>query len=705
MNKIITINLGGIALQIEEDAYDVLRNYIHKLESHFKSAQNGGEIIDDIEARMAEMLFEKLKKGKLSINREDINEVIKIMGEPSDFDKEDTSETLQNNAGRRRLYRDADSKVIGGVCSGLSKYLGIDVVVVRIIWLILFFIFGSGLLLYIILWVIIPKAVTASEKLEMMGEMPNIDNIRRTVSEEAGKAVYSIREHVRSAKVREGLNEAASLISRVFRAVFSFVAGIISLVFLAIIVVVVMYLLFGQGTIGFGDDAFSINDIPRIYQNQSLFWTARVLLNLLLILPALALVLRLAEFIFNVRTRNKPVYQILGGFWLLVFLACTAITIYTVRGFQADARSFEEIPLIIASDTLKIGVMDGISSESSGFINGMVKVHIEPALGKSAELRIRKFSRGTNTEEALDRAKKLKSEFSLINNQLNISEFLHLGSDVYRAQKIIYDLRIPVGTVIRINPNLERIMSESDNDQNFYRTELAGHTYIMTITGLSCLDCSASGEETGYKKLESFNMVKVNDAFTVHIRKAGIHGIKVEGTDEFIEHTRYDCQDGELKIWFDNDWGKLKNWVSGDENYISINMPDLRRLEINGASHLTIENMNLDILDAELNGASHLELNDLTAQTMKFELKGGSKVEASGETENLNIESNGAGSFDAFELLSQRAKLDLSGASKCNLNVAEYIRGKIRGAASLQYKGDARIETESNGLVSIEKVD
>jgi phage shock protein PspC (stress-responsive transcriptional regulator) len=567
------------------------------------------------------------------------------MGEPSDFDKEDTAEPQTNNTGRRRLYRDADSKVIGGVCSGLSKYFAIDVVVVRIIWLILFFIFGSGLLLYIILWVIIPKAVTASEKLEMMGEMPNIDNIRRTVSEEAGKAVDSIKEHARSAKVREGLNEAGSLISRVFRAVFGFVAGIISLVFLAIIVVVVMYLLFGQGTIGFGDDSFSINDIPRIYQNQSLFWTARVLLNLLLILPALALVLRLAEFIFNVRTRNKLVYQILGGFWLVVFLACTAITVYTVRGFQADARSFEEVPLSLTSDTLNLGVMDGIA-EPTGFINGMVKLHIEPALGKSTELRIRKFSRGTNTEEALNRAKKLKPEFTLVNNQLNISEFPHLGSDVFRAQKIIYDLRIPVGTIVRINPNLERIMSESDNDQNFYRTELAGHTYTMTGTGLSCLDCAASGEEPGYKKLESFNMVKVNDAFTVHIRKSIHHGIKVEGTDEFKEHTRYECEDGELKIWFDNDWGKLKNWVSGDENYIMVNMPDLRKLEVNGASHLTIKQMNLDILDAELNGASHLELIDLTAQTLKFELNGGSKVEASGETDNLNIESNGAGSFE-----------------------------------------------------------
>ena len=91
MNRIITVNIGGIAIQIEEDAYEVLRKYLQKIQSHFANTQNGSEINDDIEARVAEMLFEKLK-DKPSINVEDVNSIIEIMGNPTDFEDEEVLE-------------------------------------------------------------------------------------------------------------------------------------------------------------------------------------------------------------------------------------------------------------------------------------------------------------------------------------------------------------------------------------------------------------------------------------------------------------------------------------------------------------------------------------------------------------------------------------------------------------------------------------
>lgn len=183
MNRIITINLGGRAIQIEEDAYDSLRNYLQQLEQQFAGTENGKEIIDDIESRISDILAEKLKQGRVSINKSDIDDVVRLMGKPSDFGENEENKSYESSDINtpKRLFRDADNRVIGGVCSGLANYLNLDVTVVRIIWLILFFIFGTGFLIYIILWAVVPKATTTAEKLQMKGEAPNIENIKKAL--------------------------------------------------------------------------------------------------------------------------------------------------------------------------------------------------------------------------------------------------------------------------------------------------------------------------------------------------------------------------------------------------------------------------------------------------------------------------------------------------------------------------------------------
>ncbi len=193
MNKIIIINLGGIAISIEEDAYDLLRSYLLLVKDYFKGTENGTEIVDDIESRIAEMLYEKLQNQSPSINVADVNEVIGVMGQPRDFD--DSAEEETYSAPRtKRLFRDLDDGILGGVCAGLAKYLNVEVTVLRILALIMVFAFGGGLFIYIVLWVVIPKARTTAEKLQMSGEVPNIDNISSSIREEAGRAYESIKK-------------------------------------------------------------------------------------------------------------------------------------------------------------------------------------------------------------------------------------------------------------------------------------------------------------------------------------------------------------------------------------------------------------------------------------------------------------------------------------------------------------------------------
>ena len=177
MKKIININLSGRVIPIEDSAYEKLQAYIESLRRYFANEESRDEIINDIESRIAELLHEKIRKGAAAITDEDVNEVIASMGTVEDFEAEEketasasatassaSSQQSSTNAGytytkkeRSRLYRDSSDKMIGGVCSGISNYIGIDPAIVRILFAIVSFGgFGLGFLAYIILWIVLP---------------------------------------------------------------------------------------------------------------------------------------------------------------------------------------------------------------------------------------------------------------------------------------------------------------------------------------------------------------------------------------------------------------------------------------------------------------------------------------------------------------------------------------------------------------------
>ena len=174
MKKIININFHSRVIPIEETAYDILRKYVESLKRHFAGEEGGDEIVHDIENRFAELFSDKLKKGATCITDDDVNEIITSMGRPEDFDDESipgsgpsaTYAEEPAEEGSRRLYRSENDKMLGGVCGGLAAYLKLDPSVVRIIYSILILgSFGTALLLYFILWIVLPpKSLVTSVK-------------------------------------------------------------------------------------------------------------------------------------------------------------------------------------------------------------------------------------------------------------------------------------------------------------------------------------------------------------------------------------------------------------------------------------------------------------------------------------------------------------------------------------------------------------
>ncbi len=175
MKQVININFHGQVVPIEVSAFDLLKNYTASLSSFFANEEGKDEIINDIESRIGELFQERLKKGATCITDDDVNAIIKSMGRPEEFDAEEPStgqSQQEQNKGQqssqsggttvtnKRLFRDENDKVLGGVCSGIANYFAMDPVLVRIIFLVIAFAFGTGVLAYIILWVVVPSSAS-----------------------------------------------------------------------------------------------------------------------------------------------------------------------------------------------------------------------------------------------------------------------------------------------------------------------------------------------------------------------------------------------------------------------------------------------------------------------------------------------------------------------------------------------------------------
>lgn len=211
MKKTFTINISGNVFHIEEDAYDKLQNYLNCLSQYFASQVGGQEILSDIEARIAELFREKITETQEAVTIKWVDEVMAKLGKPEDFMEADPTQgnkftnELKGEKIRKRLYRDTEDRVIGGVCSGMSTYFNTDPVLIRILFVALVFLgVGISIIVYLILWIVVPKATTTAQRLEMKGEEPTIYNIQKTIQQEVKEVKESFSKINQSESFKEG---------------------------------------------------------------------------------------------------------------------------------------------------------------------------------------------------------------------------------------------------------------------------------------------------------------------------------------------------------------------------------------------------------------------------------------------------------------------------------------------------------------------
>ena len=352
MKKTLTVNLGGTVFHIDEDAYRLLDNYLSNLKIHFRKEAGADEIIDDIERRISELFAEKLTAGSQVITITDVEEVIARMGKPEDMEAENDSEPSVGNATRttihRRLYRNPDDKLLGGVISGMAAYLGWDVTLLRLLFLVVL-ICGVGTLIpvYIVCWLVIPEARTAAEKLSMRGEAVTVENIGKTVTDGFEKVANGVNDYMKSDKPRtflQKLGDALVMVAGWFFKICLVIFAIICSPLLFVFGVVFVALLFAAVMVAIGGGAALISMFPTfdvILPTSPLSAIVMYIAGILLVgIPLVSLVWAIFSQIF----KWQPMAS--GLKWTLVILWMVSAAVFGIC-FAMQGATFPILGILV----------------------------------------------------------------------------------------------------------------------------------------------------------------------------------------------------------------------------------------------------------------------------------------------------------------------------------------------------------------------
>lgn len=352
MKKTLTVNLGGTVFHIDEDAYRLLDNYLSNLKIHFRKEAGADEILDDIERRISELFAEKLTAGPQVITITDVEEVIARMGKPEDMEAENDSEPSVGNATRttihRRLYRNPDDKLLGGVISGMAAYLGWDVTLLRLLLLVVL-ICGVGTLIpvYIVCWLVIPEARTAAEKLSMRGEAVTVENIGKTVTDGFEKVANGVNDYMKSDKPRtflQKLGDALVMVAGWFFKICLVIFAIICSPLLFVFGVVFVALLFAAVMVAIGGGAALISMFPTfdvILPTSPLSAIVMYIAGILLVgIPLVSLVWAIFSLIF----KWQPMAS--GLKWTLVILWIVSAAVFGIC-FAMQGATFPILGILV----------------------------------------------------------------------------------------------------------------------------------------------------------------------------------------------------------------------------------------------------------------------------------------------------------------------------------------------------------------------
>ncbi len=538
MNKTVSTNIGGYIFHIEEEAYSKLGQYLDTIRGYFLDTEGRDEIMGDIEARIAEMFNARVGNQKQVITMKDVDEVIEVMGQPEAFidaDDEDAPKKKYSTSGNRgkskRVFRDPDNEIVAGVCGGLGAYFDVDPIWFRLAFVLAVIFGGSGILIYIILWIIIPEARTTAEKLEMRGENVNIENIERTIREEIDTLKQKFNDISDGAKswsesrsayqAKSTIRRGADLFIQFIKAgirVFAKVLGAMLVFFGVFILVIFIGSFLGLTT------PISINT-----SDGSIFWSminppileffgspaqvtwGIIAMTLMVGVPLVAMIYGGIKLLFNINYRNRLIAPILGGLWSAGIIIWIMLCINVGREFasttnvrKAHTLRPHENTQVLHVETNKSDGEDFMDmgndyddwdgeinfDTQSNFFYDTPKFDIIKSETDSFMLDMMYKAHGATKKQARRRAENVSYNFAVTDSVLSLDRYFKIfKEDKWRGQDVKMRLRMPVGSTIYLANGMEHLIDNIQNVNNAWDGDMINRRWKMTERGLECVDC------------------------------------------------------------------------------------------------------------------------------------------------------------------------------------------------------------------------
>ncbi len=640
----------------------------------------------------------------------------------------------------KKLFRDGESRALGGVCSGLASYFGTDTTVVRLLFVLSIFLGGAGIIVYIILWIITPEARTITEKMQMEGEpvtLSNIEeNVKKNLNEDEGEEsalakvlLFPFRVIATVIKaISSALGPVAAALVEIVRIFFGLIITVVG--FSIMISLIIAFLVVLGWDSGYWADYVYFGHIPtEIFARSVNIWSV-LSAFLIAFIPALCITL-LGLYVLLKRSVVKAyVVWALFGFWILGLIGSAIFIPSLARDFRTDSttRTQRTFAQTGGTPTLRLNDIDLGSYEA-------VDLRLRGHSDSVYRLEVRTTARGANRNDARDNASAISYHVSQSGDDFYFDSNISFDDDAaFRFQEVDATFYIPEGKVFRMDRDLAEILTNTLY-LNGYRTyQMEDNDWMFNEGGLECITCatrrgsrrsssrsrvdsdsrdySSVGSDRDWRRIrgeevsfqyDDFEEVKVSSHFKVFVVEGDEYEVRLRGDEDDLERVSIRNRSNTLEIKRRNrDWGW---WEKGDwpnEIGIYIVMPKLEALELSGACDGEIRGFEDYDMEITLQGASELEAR-IRPDYLEIDLNGASKLELDGSAEKIDARVTGASKLDAVDFRSETGEISLNGASKASVFVTDELWVDANGISTVSYKGDPKLYAEKNGLSTVKR--
>ena len=541
MNKTININLGGTFFHIDENAYNHLRSYLEAVRATLSPEDSIAEIMDDIEARIAELFNESITNKDQVITLGRVKEVIEIMGQPEAFDPDnDAAKNSTQNAHAepktpKQLFRDDENKYLGGVASGLGHYLGVDCLWIRLIWLMLFFLSsGTFFMIYILFWILVPAAKTTSDKLKMKGEPINISNIEKRVKEgydEFSDNVKSVDYDKYGNQVKRGTNRIVELIGNLLKGaltVFAKILGVLMLIFSVTTLLGLAFGLFSAGSLEFWGQADLIQYYQAVSVAQIPFWALLTIVFLAVGIPFIVLfVVGLKLLIPNLKSMGWTPKILIFALWIASILALIFFGAKHASFSSVTGQFQREIPLPVTKNdsitlTMNQSLFSGRYAERDDdfvikmdadnnpiIVTNNVRLIVRSTQKEQGFIKVDSYADGASLDLAQEKAMHINYQIQFTDGILELDPFLTTALEhKYRDQYVEVIVYLPAGSVLWADPNTHSYHQNTRAYNDLLDSGYEGHYLRVMDRELKCLDCASDENDDKSSKNEDAQDIK-----------------------------------------------------------------------------------------------------------------------------------------------------------------------------------------------------